>query len=142
MYLSFSVPFPNGHRFEYKQDTTHVDEFFMRRDMYGFCGEQPNFEACTLYISVSAYQTAKYDLVVFSSASRGDRLCARGCEWKALGDGRCQSKCNTSACYFDLSDCKAGASGCQAACKLEWLGDGKCDEACFNEMCGWDAEDC
>jgi len=146
MYISFTETMPNGHNFDYKQDGTAVEEFFMKRDMYGFCGNnqaESNNDKCTLYVGVTSYdEPAVYEFVVFPSASHGDDLCAPTCEWSALGDGQCQLACNTTACGFDRGDCLYDTHGCKVDCKPQWLGDGYCDEACYNEMCGWDQDDC
>jgi len=76
-------------------------------------------------------------------------LCAPGCEWLTLGDGKCDPRCNVEPCFFDRGDCDCGGdgeaecdSGCPIDCKPEWIGDHFCDEACFRAACSWDARDC
>ena len=108
---------------------------------------------CTLYLSVTAYESSSYHLVVFDTANPEGTACAAGCDWKQLGDGECQPQCDTSSCFFDRGDCAASAAGdatssasaggCKAGCKAdEWRNDGWCDPACFNAKCGWDGDDC
>ena len=48
-------------------------------------------------------------------------LCNQGCDWRALGDGVFNPQCNTSACFWDLQDCAAGATGCTADCHPDWI---------------------
>lgn len=65
--------------------------------------------------------------------------CSRGCKKDWLGDGWCDSACNTEACGFDEGDCLGWCSG---DCKPSWEGDGYCDAACYVAACNWDRGDC
>jgi hypothetical protein len=97
LFLSFDVPFPTGHDYAYKQDGTGVEVFEMTQGTYGYCGDNYTSGApCTLYLSVTAFETSTYHLVVLDTASEGGTLCADGCAWKQLGDGECQLQCNVS----------------------------------------------
>ena len=125
----------------------------MTADTYGYCGtNHTRGSGCTLYLSVTAYETSEYELVVMDIASPDGTACADGCAWKQLGDGDCQPQCNNTACYHDRGDCDRGhyveeeaddsALHCRADCKAEWRDDGFCDSACFNAKCAWDGADC
>ena len=147
MFISFDVEFPSGHNYSYVEDRIAVDTFKMSRGMYGFCGakgDSDNDAECTVYIAITAFESSNYRLVVQDIDMEGGLLCSPGCEWSMLGDGDCQSACNTSACLFDRADCTHvdAHRGCKVDCKLQWVGDGQCDEACFNEKCQWDGGDC
>lgn len=67
------------------------------------------------------------------------RQCSYGCKKDWLGDGWCDSACNTEACDFDEGDCLGWCSG---DCKPSWEGDGYCDAACYVAACNWDRGDC
>ena len=109
---------------------------------------------CSLQLSVLGYEATDFMIVVYTATrddfdalgstrkSAASMLCAKGCEWRHLGDGECQPQCNNTACFFDRQDCSAGATGCTADCHPSWIGDGYCDEACFNAKCKWDRRDC
>lgn len=146
MYLSFDNTFPTGHSYDYVQDAIAVDTFTMSRDMHGFCGVVGQEADCALYLSVTAYESSNYRLVVFDTTQPGkeqESLCSPGCDWKFLGDGDCQLPCNTTACLYDRTDCtRNDATQCKVDCKPEWIGDGYCDDACYNAQCSWDGTDC
>jgi len=89
------------------------------------------FEATSFALVVYGRSRADFDPAL-PSAEREPLLCARGCEWRELGNGVCNPQCNTSACFWDRHDCAEGATGCRADCHADWIGDGYCNEACFN----------
>eukprot|EP00929_Paragymnodinium_shiwhaense_P073650 TRINITY_DN37610_c0_g1_i1.p1 TRINITY_DN37610_c0_g1~~TRINITY_DN37610_c0_g1_i1.p1 ORF type:complete len:1079 (+),score=218.88 TRINITY_DN37610_c0_g1_i1:152-3388(+) len=77
--------------------------------------------------------------------------------WDFLGDGWCQSQCNTAGCGFDGGDCDAfnGAptpafapapnvqySDVYCRCHAAYIGDGKCEPLCNTEGCNYDGGDC
>ena len=153
LFLSFNVPFPTGHNYTYKQDDDGVELFYMTASTYGYCGlNHTAGDGCTLFLSVTAFESTEYHVAVLDVASPDGTACAPGCAWAQLGDGECQLQCNVSSCYDDRGDCSRGAlagvmsdtSGlhCQASCKPEWRDDGFCDAACFNAKCEWDGADC
>jgi hypothetical protein len=51
-------------------------------------------------------------------------LCAQGCEWFSIGDGKCNPQCDNAACFDDRGDCVAGATECKRDCHEGWIGDG------------------
>ena len=155
LFVSFDVPFPTGHSYTYKQDENDgVEVFYMTSGTYGYCGLNHTASAgCTLYLSVTAFESTEYRVAVLDTASPDGTACAAGCAWKQIGDGECQPQCNVTSCYDDRGDCDArgpdetggvGSSAlhCHADCKPEWKDDGFCDAACFNAKCGWDGADC
>ena len=155
LFLSFDVPFPVGHNYTYKQDDTGVEVFYMTSATYGYCGANYRpWAGCTLYLSVTAYESTEYHVAVLDTESPKGTACADGCAWKMLGDGECQPQCNVTSCYHDRGDCEANpvnSNGdplddaglhCRADCKKEWRDDGFCDAACFNAKCHWDGNDC
>jgi len=150
LFLSFDVPFPTGHEYTFKQDDTGVEVFYMTASTFGFCGLNHTESAgCTLYLSVTAFESTEYNVVVLDTGSPNGTACAPGCAWKQLGDGDCQPQCNVTSCFDDRGDCTAAPSDvddsglhCQASCKVEWRDDGFCDAACFNAKCEWDGADC
>ena len=123
------VPFPTGHSYTYKQDDTGVEVFEMTRGTWGYCGEGRTTNGvteggCSLFLSVTAFESSVYHMAVLDTAAPGGTLCAEGCAWKQLGDGDCQPQCNVSSCFFDRGDCVArdGESGphCKVDCKADW----------------------
>lgn len=67
------------------------------------------------------------------------RKCSPACKADWIGDGWCDTACNSEACDFDGGDCKGWCSG---DCKPTWHGDGFCDAACYVAACDWDGGDC
>ncbi|KAK8733624.1 hypothetical protein OTU49_006396 [Cherax quadricarinatus] len=86
--------------------------------------------------------------------------CSSGCPGSWLGDGYCDSSCNTTACEWDGGDCM-GEKGegellsmeddfgadmtvefCAPSCSDLWLADKYCDHSCNIEACGFDGGDC
>jgi len=65
-----------------------------------------------------------------------DDLCE--CDPSLLGDGKCDSTCDSWKCKFDGGDC----SVCKKGCSPSDLGDGKCDDSCNDPLCGFDGGDC
>ncbi|CAL4123915.1 unnamed protein product, partial [Meganyctiphanes norvegica] len=86
--------------------------------------------------------------------------CSSGCPGSWLGDGYCDTSCNTSACDWDGGDCDGGKSHgglmdigedenidgmldfCASSCSDLWLSDKYCDQACNVAVCGFDGGDC
>lgn len=86
--------------------------------------------------------------------------CACQATW--IGDGMCDTYCNTKACNWDGGDCSltststkpptstaqsttaASNSGIKSGCVCDasWLGDGMCDKVCNVADCGFDGGDC
>ncbi|MEC9465796.1 MAG: LNR domain-containing protein [Myxococcota bacterium] len=66
-----------------------------------------------------------------------------GCDCPAsfIGDGFCDSDCNTAECNFDGGDCDEPAD-CAVGCTSTMLGDGTCDDACNVVSCSYDYGDC
>ncbi|CAG9324295.1 unnamed protein product [Blepharisma stoltei] len=60
-----------------------------------------------------------------------------GCDPQNLGNGICDTSCNTTSCGFDWGDCT-----CSPGCFNSMLGDGNCDEECDNWNCDLDNHDC
>ncbi|CAG9324285.1 unnamed protein product [Blepharisma stoltei] len=60
-----------------------------------------------------------------------------GCDAQNLGNGICDTSCNTENCGYDWGDCT-----CSPGCLNSMLGDGNCDEACDNWSCDLDNHDC
>ncbi|CAG9312678.1 unnamed protein product [Blepharisma stoltei] len=60
-----------------------------------------------------------------------------GCDSNNLGNGICESSCNTENCGLDWGDCT-----CSPGCLDSMLGDGNCDEVCDNWDCDLDNHDC
>ena len=153
LYVSFDNAFPTGGNYTFLSDSYGVEEWTLGRDTYLFCGAAGPEAACTLHLSVLAYdEDSSFSIIVYGEGADGElqpTVCAEGCAWTSLGDGTCDEECNVEACYFDRGDCKAwseeGAAPvniCPADCKPEWIGDHYCDEACFRESCQWDKHDC
>lgn len=86
--------------------------------------------------------------------------CSSGCPGSWLGDGYCDTSCNTTACEWDGGDC-AGEKGegdlqdmgdefgtdmtvefCAPSCSDLWLADKYCDQSCNIQACGFDGGDC
>ncbi|XP_045584036.2 N-acetylglucosamine-1-phosphotransferase subunits alpha/beta [Procambarus clarkii] len=86
--------------------------------------------------------------------------CSSGCPGSWLGDGYCDTSCNTTACEWDGGDC-TGEKGegdmldieddfgadmtvefCAPSCSDLWLADKYCDHSCNIEACGFDGGDC
>ena len=85
--------------------------------------------------------------------------CSPGCPDMWIGDGGCDSLCNTVSCGFDGGDCvgqpafpdndlcqcifypppPAPAPYCAPGCPPNWQGDGGCDSACNNAACNYDS---
>ncbi|XP_076069626.1 N-acetylglucosamine-1-phosphotransferase subunits alpha/beta-like isoform X2 [Oratosquilla oratoria] len=89
--------------------------------------------------------------------------CASGCPGSWLGDGYCDTSCNTSNCQWDGGDCADNSiesnpdhnfldfddnnlfnkdSFCSPSCSDSWLADKFCDYECNIEKCGFDGGDC
>lgn len=86
--------------------------------------------------------------------------CSSGCPGSWLGDGYCDTSCNTSACEWDGGDCTGGKGDgagldmdydfgvddtpdfCAPSCSDLWLADKYCDHACNVPACGYDGGDC
>lgn len=68
-----------------------------------------------------------------------EKKCSPWCQSAWLGDGWCDTACNTKECDFDKGDCEGWCSG---DCKPGWPGDGFCDSSCYVEACKWDGGDC
>ena len=92
--------------------------------------------------------------------------CAEGCPSNWIGDGYCDSACNSEACDFDGGDCKNGDKNknkddnnnnnndknkdkqneedryCANGCPITWIGDKVCDKACQDPKCAYDGGDC
>ncbi|KAG7159870.1 N-acetylglucosamine-1-phosphotransferase subunits alpha/beta-like [Homarus americanus] len=86
--------------------------------------------------------------------------CSSGCPGSWLGDGYCDTSCNTTACEWDGGDCM-GEKGegdlldfgdeygvdvsvefCAPSCSDLWLADKYCDQSCNIQACGFDGGDC
>lgn len=100
----------------------------------------------------------------FYSPSTGQRVyldwqvpkCAKGCVDSWLGDGFCDTACNTTTCQFDGGDCTnstirtrhSGLPGssanapCMPGCPSTWVADRMCDTRCNVPSCAYDAGDC
>ena len=101
LFLSFDTPFPTGHNYTYKQDSKGgVEIFHMTSGTYGYCGVGARAwqvsKGCMLYLSVTAFESSAYNLVVMDIAHPNGTACAAGCDWKQLGDGVCNPQCNVS----------------------------------------------
>ena len=155
LYVSFDNPFPTGANYTFLSDNYGVEEWTLGRYNYLFCGAAGTEAACTMYLSILAYdEHSTFSLVVYGveEASADDApstLCAPGCEWLSLGDGTCNQQCDVEECFFDRGDCACDSAesadctdGCPVSCKPEWIGDHYCDEACFRASCQWDKHDC
>ena len=122
----------------------------MTSETYGYCGQAPRRgAACTMYLSVTAFESSIYHIAVLRTGAHRETLCNEGCGWKQLGDGDCQLQCNVSSCFFDRGDCSRGLGAsaeslhCKADCHYdEWRDDSFCDPQCYNAKCGWDGDDC
>jgi len=70
-------------------------------------------------------------------------LCDPACESFMLGDGSCQTVCNTAECGFDHGDCTGGESEEETCeCINATLGNGICNEQCNTAPCEFDRGDC
>lgn len=76
--------------------------------------------------------------------------CSSGCPGSWLGDGYCDTSCNTSACEWDGGDCTGGKGDgagldmdydfgvddtpdfCASSCSDLWLADKYCDHVSFD----------
>ena len=106
----------------------------------------------------------------FYSKTKGQKIylswpvpnCNDGCPPSWIGDGYCDTACNTTDCERDGGDCNVtksrggfarwGFSGyhftqdtgnyCAPGCPDSWLGDRYCDSSCFIIDCAFDSGDC
>eukprot|EP01083_Nonionella_stella_P049405 131669_1 len=62
------------------------------------------------------------------------------CNNNMIGDGVCQSECNTKTCLFDEGDCIQLCNFTN--CDVTTIGNGECNEGCNNIECRWDGGDC
>lgn len=64
--------------------------------------------------------------------------CPEACDVASmLGNGVCDSMCNSEACNFDNGDCTKGTK-----CAPQRIGDGVCDEKCNTQESNFDGGDC
>lgn len=152
LYLSFDNEFPTGGSHTFMSDRYGPEEFTIDRNNYLFCGSAGHEAACTLHISVLAFdEESSYSLIVYgvkdpTAPDAMSTLCAPGCDWLSVGDGVCNPQCNVEECFLDRGDCHCDGpdctDGCPAECDPSWIGDRYCDEACFVAACQWDKHDC
>lgn len=147
VYISFLVPEPDDTTATWVMDDMGTEERLLRRKAADFCPSEP----CVLHLAVYGYEAAEFRLAVYETEDidgKGSPNCAPDCPSFGLSDGRCDLKCNTSACFYDGGDCLVERSKgtcdwkTRAGCPSSWIGDGVCDEACFVEECDWDGNDC
>ena len=60
------------------------------------------------------------------------------CDTSLLGNGKCDSECDTADCNWDGKDCE----NLHCFCEESMLGNGVCDWDCVNKACNWDGGDC
>ena len=127
LYVSFDNPFPTGANYTFLSDNYGVEEWTLGRYNYLFCGAAGTEAACTMYLSILAYdEHSTFSLVVYGveEASADDApstLCAPGCEWLSLGDGTCNQQCDVEECFFDRGDCacdSAESADCTDGCPV------------------------
>ncbi|MBI5229310.1 hypothetical protein HY991_04315 [Candidatus Micrarchaeota archaeon] len=103
----------------------------------------------TTYSSTTTYYWTTTSTAYTTTSFRTTTTGACTCPANWLGDGACDSSCNTAACNYDNGDCRATTTtsrttttsgGC--SCSPSWLGDGTCDSACNNAACNYDNGDC
>lgn len=84
--------------------------------------------------------------------------CGNGCLAHMIGDGRCDTVCQSWECIWDGGDCAADAVTSNAGgdanqndqdnnlpgcgCQSRWLGNGICETFCNYEACNFDGGDC
>jgi hypothetical protein len=123
LFVSFDNPTPTGANSTFSQEEVGVDVFEIGRNNPLFCGGREAAAACTLSIGVLGFETTDFHIAVYAvdekayaalgrAGASAAMLCAKGCEWRSLGDGRCDPSCDVPACFNDRGDCADGASAC------------------------------
>lgn len=67
-----------------------------------------------------------------------DECLEMGCGPSLLGNGVCDSQCQSAACGYDKGDC----GYCAVGCSLDMLENARCDEACNVQRCAYDRGNC
>lgn len=101
-------------------------------------------------------RNTQYDCTVWYDTTLSNVVeeCATGCRTGTVGNGICDTACNTPACASDGGDCQtqtsassssgttAGGVLCATGCYTSMLGDGVCQAACDYPSCSYDLSDC